>query len=67
MALPLTSMWRLASVPDENPSVVRGAGKHVVIYRADRQAVHGIDVQEHVQSFPSVEATFIQILTVLLL
>ncbi len=54
---PLTCIWRLASVPDENASVVRWAGKHVIIDRADGQTVHGIDVQEHVQGFSSAETT----------
>lgn len=65
--LPLTCTWRFAGVPDKNTSVVRWAGEHVVIDRADRQAVHGIDMQEHVQSFPSVGTTIIHMLIVLLM
>lgn len=60
----LTSMRRFASVPDENAPVIRRAGKHVVIDRADRQAVHSIDMQEHVQSFPPEGATIIQMLMI---
>lgn len=48
----LTSMRRFASVPNKHPSVIGWAGKHIVIDRADGQAVHSIDMQEHVQSFP---------------
>lgn len=44
-------MWRLAGVPDEDATVVRRAGKDVVIYRANREAVYGVDVQEHVERF----------------
>ncbi len=64
MPPPLTRTWRLAGVPDKNAPVVRWAGKHIVIDRTDRQAVHGIDMQEHIQSFPSVGATIIQMSTV---
>lgn len=63
---PLTSMWRLTSVPDENASVVRRAGEHVVIDGADGQTVHSIDVQEHVQSFPSARTPGIRMLAALL-
>lgn len=63
----LTCTWRLAGVPDKNASIIRGAGKHVVIDRADGQTVHGIDVQEHIQSFsPAATTKVIQILNVLL-
>lgn len=47
-----TSMWRLASVPDENSAVVRRAGEDVVVDGADGQAVDGVDVQEDVQGLP---------------
>lgn len=57
----ITCIWRLAGVPDKDASVIRGAGKHIVIDRADRQTVHCIDMQEHVQSFSSAGTTIIQI------
>lgn len=57
-------MWWLASVPDENASVIRRAGEDVIIDRADRQAVHSIDMQENVQSFPPEGTTIIQILRI---
>lgn len=47
----LTSVRRLTGVPDQDAAVVRRAGEHVVVDRADGQAVDGVDVQEHVQSF----------------
>lgn len=46
-------MWRLTSVPDQNAAVVRRACKYVVIDGVDGQAVHGVYMQEHVQSFSS--------------
>lgn len=57
--LSLTCVWRLTSVPDQDTSIIRGAGKHVVIDRTDRQTVHGVDVQEHIQSFSSAGTTII--------
>lgn len=57
-------MWWLASVPDENASVIRRAGEHVIVDRADRQAVHSIDVQEHIQSFPPEGARVVQMLMI---
>lgn len=57
----LTRAGRLSGVPDEDASVVGRAGEHVVVDRADGQTVHGVDVQEDVQSFPSArrESTFL--------
>lgn len=50
----LTCTRRLAGVPDEDAPVVGWAGEHVVVDRTDGQTVHGVDVQEHVQSLLSV-------------
>lgn len=47
----LTCVRRLAGVPDEDASVVGGAGEDVVVDGADGQTVDGVDVQEHVESF----------------
>lgn len=47
----LTCVWRLAGVPDEDASVIGGAGEDVVVDGADGQTVDGVDVQKHVQSF----------------
>ena len=44
-----TSVWGLSSVPDEDSPVVCGAGEHVVVHGADRQAVHCVVVEEHVE------------------
>lgn len=48
----LTCVRRLAGVPDEDASVIGGAGEDVVVDGADGQTVDGVDVQEHVHSFP---------------
>lgn len=45
----LTSMRRLPNVPDENPAIIWGAGKNVVIHWAHRQAVHCIFMSKHIQ------------------
>lgn len=55
----LTCIWWLTGVPDQDTSIIRGAGKHVVIDRTDRQTVHGVDMQEHIQSFSPAGTTII--------
>lgn len=50
----LTCIWWLAGVPDENATVIGGAGEDVVIDGADGQTVDGVDVQEHIKSFSPV-------------
>lgn len=52
----LTCVWRLAGVPDEDASVIGGAGEDVVVDGADGQTVDGVDVQKHVQGFSPVPA-----------
>lgn len=52
LAHSLTCVRRLAGVPDEDASVIGGAGEDVVVDGADGQTVDGVDVQEHVHSFP---------------
>lgn len=49
----LTCIRGSAGVPDENASIVRRAGKDVVIDRINGQTVDGVDVQEHVESLSS--------------
>lgn len=48
----LTCVGGPAGVPDEDASVIRRAGEHVVVDGVDGQAVDGVNVQEHVQSLP---------------
>ena len=43
-----TSMGGFPDVPDENPAIIGGAGKNVVIHRAHWQAIHRIFMSEHI-------------------
>jgi hypothetical protein len=44
-----TSMGWLSDVPNENPAIIWGAGKNVVIHRAHWQAIYCIFMSKHIQ------------------
>lgn len=43
-------MWWFSGIPNENSSVIRGAGEDVIINRTDGQTIHGVIMQEDIES-----------------